>query len=448
MPSEAQDSNLGRSGRRMLEPGNSVTEWPIGLTVYDRNRCWPGYTLLSPFGSPIVYLLDMNGDVVHMWFTSMGSDEAERMTMVAKYIGDGHILFKPHFTVVETWGEDVVPGLQKTWLCEVDWEGNVVWSYRPNGPPDDPHNARETLGWDPLYRPFMPHHDFQHLPNGNTLILGAVAVTNPDISDYELRSDYFVEVTPEGEPVWVWHSDQHFDEFGFSEEARRLIREAPGIHSGVALGDYLHTNTVEVLPDTELGRRDRRFRVGNILGCQRCTNTIFIVDKESGVVVWTWGPDELVGPHHPNMLPDGNILVYDNGGLAGYPRRTRAHTRLVELDPVSGEIVWTYRHDPRGMFHHKFFSSSWGSVQRLPNGNTFSLDANLGRLFEVTPDGDIVWEYVNGFMGMFRVGGTKLMGTGVYRCYRVPHEAVPDFSAEFPKQLPAETTLLRHPPIG
>jgi hypothetical protein len=105
-------------------------------------------------------------------------------------------------------------------------------------------------------------------------------------------------------------------------------------------------------------------------------------------------------------------------------------------------------HQPHQFYHHKFFSFSWGSVQRLPNGNTFSLDSNQGRLFEITHDGEIVWEYVNGFMGMFRFRDMKRLETGVYRAYRIPYEAVPDFSADFERKADAEASWLRHPSMA
>ena len=41
-----------------------------------------------------------------------------------------------------------------------------------------------------------------------------------------------------------------------------------------------------------------------------------------------------------------------------------------------------------------FFSPYMGSVQRLWNGNTLICESAFGRLFEVTPDGDVVWEFV------------------------------------------------------
>ena len=214
--------------------GRSVTDWPVGLTLYDPDRASPGYTLFCPLASPAVYLIDMTGEVVHMWL--VGMSPKKRTTPHAKYRGDGRILY------------------DSDWLTEMDWKGNVVWHYKPDGSDEDPHGGAGSIAWDPAYRICHNHHDFQRLPNGNTLILASEHVTNKDISPHELTSDYFIEVTPAGTPVWAWHSDQHFDEFGFSDEARRLIREAPGTHMGLPWGDYLHTNTLELLCPTDLGK--------------------------------------------------------------------------------------------------------------------------------------------------------------------------------------------------
>lgn len=386
----------------------SVLDWPVGVTVYYPEKCFNGYTLFCPLASPIIYLIDMRGEVVHMWFIAEG-----KTTPHIKYVGKGHIIYA------------------SDWLTEVDWKGNVVWHYCPPGGETDPHGGAGSIAWDPSYKVQTAHHDFQRLENGNTLILASERINEPSISDCQLMSDYFIEVTPQSKPVWIWHSHEHFDEFGFDKEAKPLIRKEPGVHMNLAKGDYLHTNTVEVLPDTPLGRQDERFRKGNILSSQRNTNTIYIIDKDTGKVVWHWGPGELVGQHHPNMLASGNILIYDNGGVGGYPRKVRAHTRLIEVNPISEKIVWQYVHEPLSYYHDKFSSWYWGSVQQLPNGNTLSLDANKGRLFEITADGEIVWEYVNGYRGQFWYNGRIRMETGVYRCYRIGYDEVPDFSKDF-----------------
>jgi hypothetical protein len=89
------------------------------------------------------------------------------------------------------------------------------------------------------------------------------------------------------------------------------------------------------------------------------------------------------------MLPNGNILIYDNG--SNWASDTRGKTRILELDPISEEIVWSYQE--RGGY--TFFSSSRGSSERLPNDNIYIAESNSGRLFEVTRDGRLVWEFLN-----------------------------------------------------
>ena len=232
----------------------------------------------------------------------------------------------------------------------------------------------------------------ERLENGNTLILMEKQVRVPEISKEPIAENFIIEVNPQGEIVWEWYTTEHFDEFGYSDEAKRLMYQRGR--------DIFHTNTLSVLPANELEKVDSRFAKGNILSCQRNTNLIFIIDKETGEVVWRWGDGkgQLVGPHHPVMLHNGNILIFDNGGQAGYPPRVRFYTRLIEINPLTGEIVWQYAHEPNYFKPMcKFFSPSWESVQRLPNCNTFSLDPHKGRIFEVTPWGEIVWEYINPF---------------------------------------------------
>jgi hypothetical protein len=58
---------------------------------------------------------------------------------------------------------------------------------------------------------------------------------------------------------------------------------------------------------------------------------------------------------------------------------------LIEIEPVTGQIVWEYGYEYYMRASSKFSGSSWGSAQRLPNGNTLSLDTHSGRIFEVTP---------------------------------------------------------------
>jgi hypothetical protein len=63
-----------------------------------------------------------------------------------------------------------------------------------------------------------------------------------------------------------------------------------------------------------------------------------IVEKETGKILWAWGPGVLEGPHMPNMLPNGNILIYDNGNTL---IATSDYGWFFEVTPA-GEKVWEY----------------------------------------------------------------------------------------------------------
>jgi len=381
----------------------SVLDWPTGTTVFKPEKCYNGYTVVTPYRSNLIFLIDMVGRVVHSWRADPARN-AEAWFLRRLPSGTWLALnyYMSHFEDASS--PDRAPSsfssadFEKE-VVELDWDGNVLWRY--SAPKD-----------------WVIHHDMARLRNGNTLILMEKQIEVPSISDKPIAENFFVEVKPSGEIVWQWNTTEHFEEFGYSEEAKGLMRQRAG--------DIFHTNTLSVLPGNELGKSDSRFAKGNILSCQRNANLVFIVDKETGQVVWTWGAEkgQLVGPHHPEMLHNGNILIYDNGGQGGYPPRVRFYTRLVEINPVTGKIVWQYAHEPYSFKPtSKFFSSSWGSVQRLPNGNTFSLDCHKGRLFEVTPWGEIVWEYISPFAWG---RGTQVVDSGIYRAYRYGYDEVAD----------------------
>ena len=142
--------------------------------------------------------------------------------------------------------------------------------------------------------------------------------------------------------------------------------------------DTLHTNHVSVF-DGSLSSISSLFAAGNLLLSMRHLNAIMILDGVSRDVLWIWGPSNVYGQHHPTLLSSGRLLVFDNGVSS---------SRVLEVDPRSNEIGWSYTSDD-------FHTPLRGSAQRLPNGNTLITESDAGRVFEVTESGDIVWEFVN-----------------------------------------------------
>ena len=147
-------------------------------------------------------------------------------------------------------------------------------------------------------------------------------------------------------------------------------------------GDIFHTNTVELL-DGHFAERSPIFKAGNVLISVRELNVIAIVDLEAEAVVWALS-GMWCRQHHPTMLNNGNMLLFDNLGHGG-------RSKVIEFDPLTQEVVWSYGTTPS----EDFFSKTCGTCERLPNGNTLITESDNGRAFEVTPDNEIVWEFIN-----------------------------------------------------
>ncbi|MCB0335069.1 MAG: hypothetical protein KDD62_02145, partial [Bdellovibrionales bacterium] len=140
--------------------------------------------------------------------------------------------------------------------------------------------------------------------------------------------------------------------------------------------DVFHTNSLEVLREDIPGIA----RAGNILLSVRQLNSIMIVDLEEEESIWYWGQQRIQRQHHASVLKNGNLLLLDNGTF-------REHSRGIELNPRSEEIVWSYG----SRKNQRFFCTFRGGIQRLPNGNTLITNADQDVAFELTPDKRKVW---------------------------------------------------------
>ncbi|MEU9047709.1 MULTISPECIES: aryl-sulfate sulfotransferase [unclassified Kitasatospora] len=214
-----------------------------------------------------------------------------------------------------------------------------------------------------------------------------------------IHGDVVYELTWDGDVVWRWAAIDH------------LNPELTTLNPHFAREHWPMANTVNELRD------------GGIVVGFRSASTTVAVDRTDGSVRWRIGPDVLAQQHYPHELADGNILVFDNGT---YRDTTSVpYSRVVEIDPADGRTVWTYEDNPPQNFYSPYMSSA----QRLPNGNTFIAEGSFGRLFEVTPDGDVVWEFVVPEFGAFGRGvgleSSRGAQNAVFRAYRYSAEQIP-----------------------
>ena len=442
------------------------TIYPSGVTIYDPEKCWSGYTIFQAQEVGAV-LMDMNGREVNVWKGVLG--------MPNKIFPGG--------TLITSRGRrsgkfSVQDGID---LVQVDWDGNITWKFDQVEFIED---AGQTPRWMARY-----HHDFQREGNpvgyyapgmeprvdgGNTLVLSHRNVRNPQISDKQLLDDLIVETTWDGDIVWEWLCSDHFDEFGFREASKNALCRNPNYRptKPEGMGDWMHINSMSCLgPNKWYDAGDERFHPENLIVDGREANIIFIIEKKTGKVVWKLGPDYdnspearaigwIIGQHHAHMIPKtlpggGNILVFDNGGWGGYDNPNpgsptgvkaalRDYSRVLEIDPVSMKIVWQYTPREAGflepMDSSRFYSPFISGMQRLPNGNTLITEGSNGRVFEVTPDHKIVWEFISPYWGK------HVPMNMTYRAYRVPYEWVPQVEKPVETPIkPLDVTTFRVP---
>lgn len=226
-----------------------------------------------------------------------------------------------------------------------------------------------------------------------------------DAPDGVIQGDVVREVNRAGEIVWEWRAWQHLRPEDFSVHTIFDRRHWPMI------------NGLSLTPE------------GLVLMSSRVTSGVVAVSRASGEVVWHVGHDVLAQQHTPVQTASGTILVFDNGNLrAG---ATSPHSKALEFDPSNGNITWQYR-DP---LPTAFFSPYMGSAQRLANGNTFICESAFGRLFEVTPVGETVWEYVIPFFAEYPDSVKGVISgyqKSAFRAHRYPSAAIPWLQAGKP----------------
>jgi Arylsulfotransferase (ASST) len=153
-------------------------------------------------------------------------------------------------------------------------------------------------------------------------------------------------------------------------------------------GDFTHLNDVEVLPP-EMASAFPMFEAGDLLVSLRNLNFLMVLSPESERIKWSMiGP--FVRQHDPDFLPDGSISVFDNR-RDGAQGKIFGGSRILELDPITREVTTVYG----AKDDQWFYTDTQGDHQRLPNGNILITESEVGHVFEITADGEVVWSFIN-----------------------------------------------------
>ena len=309
------------------------------------------YTLFTPISGTDTYLINEAGEIVYTW-------ESEYKPGQSVYLLENGNLLR----TIKVYQDEGFPnGGAGGGVQEIAPDGEVVWEFI---------YSDETN---------LQHHDVEAMPNGNNLLVAWERKTKQEVIDAgrtsstELFVDHVIEVNHDGEIVWEWHVWDHLDQIDINY----------GSHT-----DFNHINSI-----------DYNEELDQILLSVHTFNEIWIIDHSTGDLLYRWGNPaaygegnlsdmQLYGQHDAQWIEagrpgEGNIIIFNNG---------RTYSSIVEITPDgSEEPVWTYvAENPTD-----FYGTHISGVERLANGNTLICEGPSGFFFEVTEEGEIVWEYQN-----------------------------------------------------
>jgi hypothetical protein len=318
-----------------------------GITINHAAKAYRGLNLVVSGHAPEASLMNMSGDILHTWKCDVyrawpNFKPSEKELQEQKYTHWRRAFVMPN--------GDLLAIFERIGLLKLDKQSRLLWAERNNA-----------------------HHDLDIAENGNLYVLTGEAHINPKFNpNRPIWEDYIAVLNSKGKELKrvsvleaLWNSD-------YVAVLQRALSE----------GDILHTNTIEIIKGSPVNPKTP-FRKGTVLISIRKLDLVCAVDMDKKTVYWAESSLFHL-QHQPTLLDNGNLLVFDNN-------RTKTTSAVIEFDPVSRQVKWSYVGGKDGVL----FSDSCGSCQRLANGNTLITETDAGRAFEVSPDKKIVWEYVN-----------------------------------------------------
>ncbi len=327
----------------------------------------PGLTLLvgaGPKGSMFARLIEADGTVEHAW----NLDWRRLWPDIGRHIPpDAWRAERPgvhiHGVVLDPDGA-LTFNYNNLGMVQVDVCGRVRWRL-----------ARQT------------HHAVFRDEAGNfwapelvtrTTPLPGMPNYRPPFTDYAI-----LKISPDGR---VMQRFSMFDLLNRSGYKGLLYLDSKEDHSTVVTGDTLHLNDVKVFPST---MKPDLFQPGDVMVSLRNISSVVVFDPRTRRIraVVT---GRFVRQHDADFLDGSTIGVFDNNQLDSRdPPDGSSRIVAISLKDGSERVMF------EGAPGHPFYTDTMGKQQLLPNGDLLLAEATRGRALEVTPHGEVVWEYFN-----------------------------------------------------
>lgn len=337
-----------------------------GVTIYKPARTYDGFTLYSSSHAQKAFLITMEGKIAHEWNLPIAAvwENPDRQPRPDPYVfwEYPHLYSNGDLLVLYVGMGDTPWGYG---LVKMDKNSKVIWKYFDN-----------------------VHHHLDVAKDSKIYVL-----TN-DIRNSEIERKRYRHLAPPriDDSVVVLSPDGKLLKKVSIMDALLRSPYARMLQWGLAWNieaDFLHTNSIEVI-DRATASKLPFAKAGQVLLSMREIDAVGILDLETEEIVWA-AQGSWHRQHDADMLPNGNILLFDNWG--NY--EPGGSSRVVEFNPRTSKIIWNYAGDGARLLASPIRSGQ----ERLPNGNTLITESDGGRIIEVTANGEIVWEYVNSVRG-------------------------------------------------
>jgi hypothetical protein len=353
-----------------------------GVTYYDRQRTEEGYTLFSTYNHD-VWLVDMEGYIVNRWRMPYTPGAHQWL------LPNGNLLFAGMYKSHTELGLPVEMAGIGGVVLEVDWDSKLVWKVMA------PYQAHDICAMGNGHVMYAAYHPDGIVPDE---IAEKVKGGRPGTEfEGKIWGDVVREIDREGKVVWEWKVYEHLD---------------PDIDRMEPLDNR---NTWGVINSIWICRD------GNVLLSLRNCCEVIKVDYGTGEVLGRYGRGRIYHGHDARELENGKIMVFDNGSQRH--EYGPSYSRVIEIEPGRDEVVWEYR----ALYASDFYSCVCCGAERLGNGNTVICESWHGRIFEVTYEGELVWEYLSPFVG-------SIVGMDTTMMWRA-HRYTPDYAGLKGKEL-------------
>lgn len=381
-----QAFNALRSQQKMFAEQYPSTLWQparydgLNHETNAANFARSGYTLYASGENSTAHLVDFTGKEVHCWDAPF-SKICKSRSLAKSFIPDNRIMIRrgqvfPNGDLLALY-ETPLNTPNGMGLARLDRNSQVIWSYNGNC-----------------------HHDFALADDGTIFVL-----------THELK--------PSDHPKNILEHQTNIEDFltivsknGVEQKSFSLLNafyDSPFYRQFILQreqsGDLLHANTVNLI-NKEFAAKHKQISEGDLMICFRNLNLVVAINPDTEKIVWgSSGPWHF--PHDPDPLPNGNILIFDNCVCT----ELEAHSRVIEFDPVTKQVVWSYA----GNRELRLRSDIRSTQQRLNNGNTLICESDGGRMVEVNTAREVVWQFVNPVRGQDAAGRYVPIMTSVRR---------------------------------